>query len=115
MSHVQKEEHKAKQVAKEWVERQRDRVSADKDAMLEKYLRSRQDNEKELRLAQEKFEHRRKMRQVEAFNYEDDDDSEEEARPVQKTHKRRNHHQAYHSEAQISEPQGYGDDDDYPE
>ena len=51
LSHVQKEEHKAKQVAKEWVDRKRDRVSADKDAMLEKYLRSRQDNERELHLA----------------------------------------------------------------
>merc|ERR1712127_1155585 len=60
LSHVEKEEHKAKQVAKEWVERQRDRVSADKDAMLEKYLRSRQENEKELRLAQEKYQHHRK-------------------------------------------------------
>jgi hypothetical protein len=64
LSHVQKEEHKAKQVAKEWVERQKERVSADKDAMLEKYLRSRQDNERELRLAEERHQHRRKMRQV---------------------------------------------------
>lgn len=112
LSHVQKEEHKAKQVAKEWVERQRDRVSADKDAMLEKYLRSRQENEKELRLAQEKYQHHRKMRQVEAMKFDDEDDwdqeEEEDVRPVQRRHPHQ-HHQR-HSFSQVSEPPA---DDDY--
>jgi hypothetical protein len=110
LSHVQKEEHRAKQVAKEWVERQREKVSADKDAMLEKYLASRQENERELRLAEERHHHRHKMHQVEAMKFDDlDDDSwdeEEEYKPV-RSHK----HQRHHSAAQMSED----DEEDYPE
>lgn len=116
LSHVEKEESKAKRVAKEWVEKQRERVSADKDAMLKKYLRSRQDNEDELRLAEERMEHRRKIREVQEMKLddltEDSWDRVDEPRPVRHSKKHRRHH-GFHSEAQVSDVEGDYDDDSH--
>ena len=47
---------------KEWMDKQSDRINKEKDTMLKKYLRSRQDNERELAHATERMHQRRRVR-----------------------------------------------------
>lgn len=62
LERLKQDEQRARQFMKEWLDKQHDRIGHDKDQMLEKYLNSRKENERELERAQHQHRVKRTIR-----------------------------------------------------